>query len=96
MTKLFHDDTLIGLIKDPGANGFDWHGLIDLAPDAKSYQALFDFFTDEGNPENSEPPFSKELLENWYIENDKGVRQEIGIPGIFTRTGRVHVMWRYY
>lgn len=96
MYKLYHDETLIGQVKTASANGFAMHGVIVLTSDAKKYEPIFEFFQNEDRPEGQDPPFEEQLLEHWFIENESGSKEEIGLPGIFDMNGQKHIMWRYY
>jgi len=96
MLKLFHNDILIGLIPESDANGMDMHGLIELTADAAPYQPLFAWWTDPNRQRGQEPPFPEEQLENWFVEDEQGERQEIGLPGIYTQNNRLEILWRHF
>lgn len=96
MMKLYHGSTLIGLVKDACPNGFEMHGIIELTSEAEKFKELFEYWTDENQPEDVDPPFPEEMLFNWFIETEAGERKEIGLPGIFDEEGRKDIMWRYF
>ena len=93
LLKLYHNSTLVGNIVSHSANGFWWHGTIELTSAAEEYQSVFDWWTDENRDKSKEPPFPEEILENWYVESpDKG-KQPIGLPGVYKDN---KISWRYF
>ncbi|MBA4079007.1 MAG: hypothetical protein C0508_28510 [Cyanobacteria bacterium PR.023] len=94
--KLYHGNTLVGIITNACDNGFDMHGFINLLPSAEQYKPIFEYFQNQERPQSEEPPFEEHLLENWFIEDEQNQRQEIGLPGIFDLDNRKHIMWRYF
>ncbi len=96
MMKLFHNSTLIGEVKNACPNGFEMHGIIELTDQAKAYDDLFKYWTDENTPDEEDPPFPEKMLNNWFIEDEDGEKKEIGLPGVFDRNNRKEILWRYF
>jgi hypothetical protein len=94
--KLYHGETLIGTIRRAAPSGMELGGQIELTPIAEKYSELFAFIVDKKRERSMEPPFPEEMLENWFVENDEGVREEIGLPGIYKEADRTEIYWRYY
>ena len=94
--KLYHRATLIGLVKEAGANGFEMQGCIELTSDAEKYKALFKYWTDPKLRLDVDPPFPEEMLHSWFIETEAGERKEIGLPGIYEDEGSTDIIWRYF
>ena len=92
MLKLYHGSDLIGLIRNPSQDGFEMSGEIELTPAAAAYKELFAFFTDGDKALYVEPPFEEKWLESWSVENEKGERSPIVIPGVY-KDGEI--CWRY-
>ena len=89
-TKLLHRNQLIGVITNPGFDGLELEGDVQLTPAAERYKKMFAWFETEAaqffqDPANfdKEPPFSDRDLEGWEIEDDKGERDWIGLPGFW-------------
>ncbi|MCW3098219.1 MAG: hypothetical protein JWL77_3837 [Chthonomonadaceae bacterium] len=79
--KLYHKELLLGEITDVGTDQPWMMGSIQFTPQAATYQDFFAFMTDESNA-MEEPPFSEDLLENWFIEDELGKKQEIEFPAV--------------
>lgn len=88
--KLFHKDTLIGTITNPSLDGLEMLGDIELTQAADEFKPIFDFFLIEENLE-LEPPFPEEKLWNWFVVDEAGSREEIGLPYIEGKD----ISWRY-
>jgi hypothetical protein len=95
MYKLYHNDILIGTVSQASANGFKMHGSVEFTDAATAYLDVFAFFAKD-EAELEEPPFSDEILENWFMEDSDGVRREIGLPGIAPVNGENDIWWRYF
>lgn len=83
--KLYHGNTLIGIITDVAPeDSFLWNGTIAITAEGESYRHVFAYLEDEGFMSN-EPdlPFEETYLENWFIEKEPGVLKEITIPAIY-------------
>lgn len=94
MLKLYHGTELVGLISNPSVDDMSWRvGTIELTQAAEKYKELFAFFTDEEQNMSVEPPFPRELLESWAIEDEAGERNLIDIPGVYDDG---EVFWRYF
>ena len=93
LLKLYHEDNLVALISDHSPNGFEMHGSLQLTEKAAAYKAVLDYWADPNKDPQQEPPFPTSLFENWFVEDQEGVRHEICIPGVFTRDGQeeIHV-----
>jgi hypothetical protein len=88
--KLYHRAVLIGTITNVLANNHELLGAIDLLPAADAFRPVFAWII--SNEKTSiEPPFSEELLWNWYVELDSGLRTEILLPCIYAER---LVVWR--
>ena len=72
------------------------HGAIQLTEKAADYKAVLDYWITPDKDPAVEPPFPKSLFENWFVEDEEGVRHEICIPGIFISDGKQEIMWRYF
>ncbi|HEY9869384.1 MAG TPA: hypothetical protein V6D08_09480 [Candidatus Obscuribacterales bacterium] len=85
MIKLYHKDKLIGTITNVGAeDAFEMSGDIDLTPAADEYRPVFAYLTDEeAIVSGAKPPFDQAYLDNWFLEDEQGVRKEILCPGIY-------------
>ena len=67
-----------------------------LTDQAKAYDDLFKYWTDENTPDEEDPPFPEKMLNNWFIEDEDGEKKEIGLPGVFDRNNRKEILWRYF
>jgi hypothetical protein len=90
--KLYHRTKLIGIIKNVFVDGLEMGGDVELAAEAEPYKPLFAFLTDDEKA-MQEPPFPESMLEGWFIEDEQGVRREIGAPAI---SAEMEVYWRYF
>lgn len=73
--KLYHQKTLIGTISKPIHDGsaLAMVGDIELTDAAKAYQEVLAFFLDHDKRRHQEPPFSMDLTENWFIEDEEAI-----------------------
>ena len=88
--KLFHKNTLIGTITNSSVDGLEMLGDIELTKEADEFKPIFDFFLVEENLEQ-EPPFPVEKLWNWFVVDQAGNREEIGLPHIEGKD----ISWRF-
>ncbi len=94
--KLYHASTLLGTITRSEANGFEMVGLIELTKDSEKFKELFAYICDEKRDKKKEPPFPKDMLENWFVQKDGGEKEEIGLPGVYQEGDETEIRWRYY
>ena len=82
MLSLFHENILIGRIQNAVADGsaLATVGDIELTEEAANYKELLEFFLDDDKRSFEDPPFSNELMENWFIEDEQGHREPIDVP----------------
>jgi hypothetical protein len=94
MLKLYHKTRLIGTISNiTPEDTFEMSGDIALTTAAAEYKPLFSYLTnEEALTSGAEPPFDKAYLDDWFLENEQGVRKEIGCPGIYYAEGEI--LWR--
>ncbi len=92
--KLVRGTELVGTITNLDSDWPWMGGQIKLTPAAQPYKHFWDFWTIEGNREK-EPPFDipEDIDENWYIEDEKGVRLHIEFPAVHNDGT---VWWREY
>lgn len=82
MLKLYYRDTLTGTIKNERPDELAMVREIDFTPAAAHYKHLFAFFNDPHKRMYQSPPFSEELIENWFVEDASGSRTEIFTPAL--------------
>ncbi|CAN5683455.1 hypothetical protein BH10CYA1_BH10CYA1_03330 [soil metagenome] len=63
---------------------------MELTVAAAPFKPVFEFFCSEEANE-TDPPFADQLLENWFIEDEDGKREEIGMPEIKGKD----IFWRF-
>lgn len=66
MLELYYRDTLTGTIKNERPDELAMVREIDFTPAAAHYKHLFAFFNDPHARMYQSPPFSEELIENWF------------------------------
>jgi len=82
MLKLYHGSNLIGLISNAGREEGKWMtGDIELLAAAEAYREAFSFMTDDDKRETKWPG-DEAVFENWFIEDEAGVRRETIFPAI--------------
>jgi hypothetical protein len=91
--KLYHESVLIGVITNLDSDWPWMNGDIKLNPAAEPYKEFFEVITrdySESEESAAEPVIDEKYLENWVVEDDKGVKHSIIYPGV--REGRIG--WR--
>lgn len=91
MLKLIHKEKLIGIIENPMPDELAMVGEISLCAEAKHYSDLFSFFRDNERKWSEEPPFSEDLLSDWFVEDENGNRSKTDVPVI---TEDNQIWWR--
>jgi len=81
MLKLYHKSTLIGLITNPEPDGLGMVGTIQLTEAATDYKEAFHFMTDD-DKRSANSPFDEDVFENWFVEDEQGVRRETVFPAV--------------
>jgi len=81
MLKLYHKFELIGFINNPAPDGLGMVGEIQLTEAAERYREAFAFMTDD-EKRSANPPFDEDVFENWFIEDENGVRQATIFPAV--------------
>lgn len=90
--KLFHRSELIGVIRNASGEGTWLTGDLELTPAAQAYKDLFAFLTDEDRMLEV-PPFSKDMLNNWYIEDEHGQRKPVFVPAVHNDGKSIEWHW---
>jgi hypothetical protein len=90
--KLFHKDTLIANIEDPSQDGLWLVGKHKLLPSADRFKEFFEYAMNEENWHDQDDPYGAEYWEHWTVENEDGLKQNIGCPAIHN-DGDIY--WRY-
>ena len=81
--NLYHGNTLIGTIASIATDDeIEWNGIITFTPEGESYRHVFDFLAKEDSSDGSELPFEETYLDDWFLEDEPGMMQEIAIPTI--------------
>lgn len=90
--KLYHNNTLIGLISNvTPEDNFESSGDIALTDEFEKYKPIFDYLlANDGKSDGSPQPFSDSFFDDWFLEDEEGKRVLIGIPAI--ENGEV--IWR--
>lgn len=92
--KLYQKVTFVGTITNIASEDtFDMSGDIELSNQAEKYTAMFAYLTDEEAMQSgAELPFDPALLDDWYLEDEHGIKTEIPCPGIYLEDKEIH--WR--
>lgn len=92
--KLYHNKIQIATVYNPIHEGLEMSGRVELLAGAESYMEVFEYVKDPDKMfSGEEPPFDADFyFDNWFLEDEKGVRREIVIPGIY-EDGTI--CWRY-
>ncbi|CAN5458460.1 hypothetical protein BH11CYA1_BH11CYA1_00370 [soil metagenome] len=84
--NLYHGNTLIGTIASIATDDeIEWNGIITFTPEGEGYRHVFDYLGNEANDVGSDGnvlPFEETFLDDWFIEDEPGMMQEIAIPTI--------------
>jgi hypothetical protein len=85
---IYHRQTLVGTVTNICVEDmFWWSGDIELTPEARNYQVMFDYLNAEERqrepeePDESELPFDESLMDDWSLEDENG-RREIMFPRV--------------
>ena len=81
MLKLYHGLELIGYIKNAAPDGLWMAGEVELTPAAEAYRDAFAFMTDD-EKRSSKPPFDEAIFDNWFVEDESGIRKETIFPAV--------------
>lgn len=81
--KLYHNDTLIGLISNiTPEDNFESSGNIELTNEFERYRPVFDYLLANDGQTDGPQPFGDDYFDNWFLEDEEGKRTLIGIPAI--------------
>lgn len=81
--NLYHGNTLIGTVANIATeDDEEWNGIITFTPEGESYRNVFEFLCNDANDPGAELPFEESYLDDWFIEREPGMMQEIAIPNI--------------
>ena len=80
--NLYHGNTLIGTIASIATDDeVEWNGIITFTPEGEAYRHVFDYLANESN-DGAELPFEETYLDDWFLEEEPGMLQEVAIPTI--------------
>jgi hypothetical protein len=92
MLKLYHESKLVGLISNPADNDRNWKsGDVALTPEGEKYKPLFAYLTTDDDEKDPNQKFEDAMYDNWFIEDEHGVRLETIIPAIHSNGD---IYWR--
>ena len=90
--KLCRGADVIGIVTEPAQEGPQITAFLELTPAAASHKELIDYIMSE-NKGDQDPPESLNLWEDWFIEDEHGVKQGIFAPAIYP--GAKFISWRW-
>lgn len=90
--KLYRGADVIGLLTAPSQDGPQTLANLELTPAADKHRELLEYMTTP-NPDGIDPPASLRLFDDWFIEDENGVKKEIFYPAI--RPDAKFLSWRW-
>lgn len=90
--KLYRGTDVIGIVSDPAQEGPQITADLELTPAAASHKELIDYIMSKDKGDQ-DPPESLNLWEDWFIEDENGVKRGIFAPAIYP--GAKYISWRW-
>ncbi len=90
--KLYRGADVVGIVTDPEQDGPQITAALELTPVAGDYKELFDYMMSVTR-DSPDPPSALNIFEDWFIEDESGVKRGIFLPAI--RPDAKFISWRW-
>ncbi|MBP6747911.1 hypothetical protein KA344_21965 [bacterium] len=91
--KLYRGADVIGIVTDPAQEGPQITADLKLTPAAANHKELLDYMMSK-KVRGQDPPESLNLWEDWFIEDENGVKRGIFAPAIYPDAKFISWRWR--
>lgn len=90
--KLYRGSDVLGIVTDPAQEGPDTIAKLELSGAAANYKDLLNYMRSVTS-DSPDPPLALNIFEDWFIEDEKGVKRGIFLPAI--RPDAKYISWRW-
>lgn len=90
--KLYRGADVIGIVTNPAQEGPETIAKLELTDAAAHHRELLDYMLSVTS-DSPDPPDSLKLFDDWFIEDESGVRRGIFLPAI--RPDGKFISWRW-
>ena len=90
--KLYRGADVVGIVTEPEQEGPQITAVLELTPAAANHKELLDYIMSV-KEDDQDPPVSLNLWEDWFIEDEDGVKRGIFAPAI--RSDAKFISWRW-
>ena len=90
--KLYRGSDVIGIVTEPAQDGPETVAALELTAAAANYKELLDYVMSV-KKEDEDPPAELHVFDDWFIEDEHGVKRGIFSPAI--RPDAKFISWRW-
>jgi len=92
LLKLYRGADVIGIVTDPDQEGPQTIAILELTAAAANHRELLDYIMSAKKP-GEDPPEALKIFDDWFIEDEHGVKKGIFSPAI--RSDAKFISWRW-
>ena len=90
--KLYRGSDIVGVVTNPEQEGPEIIAALEFTAAAAKYRELLEYTMSEKDA-TQDPPPEFNFFEDWFIEDENGVKKPISIPAIYD--GGTNLSWRW-
>lgn len=90
--KLYRGADVVGIVTNPEQEGPQITAVLELTPAAANHKDVLNYMMSVTR-DSPDPPLALNIFEDWFIEDDKGVKRGIFLPAI--RSDAKYISWRW-
>ena len=90
--KLYRGADVVGIVTNPEQEGPQITAVLELTPAAANHKDVLNYMMSVTR-DSPDPPLALYIFEDWFIEDDKGVKRGIFLPAI--RSDAKFISWRW-
>ena len=90
--KLYCGADVVGIVTNPEQEGPQITAVLELTPAAANHKDVLNYMMSVTR-DSPDPPLALNIFEDWFIEDDKGVKRGIFLPAI--RSDAKFISWRW-
>ncbi len=90
--KLYRGADVVGIVTNPEQEGPQITAALELTPAAANHKDVLNYMMSVTR-NSPDPPVALNIFEDWFIEDDSGVKRGISLPAI--RSDAKFISWRW-